>query len=233
MPWFQNLKGGEKAMSRQRGWRAHPGCREVVLRGGSGLDGVGCSSALDLHVERIKRPKHTTTRDLERETPTVVQFWYARSATRCVLLWHSTAPPRPTQQTPQTLRSSITYLAFQIHLQPELRSYSTEYTCPVTLDLSNFRSFVLAIPPQEFESGVDDGEPVQTLCPSQPEKVWSALSLMAATSTRHDSSKRRSLRRTVGRTKSVVGGGLWNGKCESRLSLVVGFIEKEWANVAG
>ena len=34
--------------------------------------------------------------------------------------------------------------------------HSTECTCPVTLDLSNFRSLVLAIPPQIFESDVDD-----------------------------------------------------------------------------
>ena len=32
----------------------------------------------------------------------------------------------------------------------------TECTCPVTLGLSNFRSFVPAIPSQKFESGVDD-----------------------------------------------------------------------------
>ena len=31
-----------------------------------------CNSQLDVHVERIKLPKYTTTRDPERETPTVV-----------------------------------------------------------------------------------------------------------------------------------------------------------------
>ena len=72
------------------------------------------------------------------------------------------APSRPAQQTPQTLCSSIARLAFQIHFQPELRPHSTECTCAVTLDLSNFRPFVLAIPRQKFESGVDDIEPVQT-----------------------------------------------------------------------
>ena len=40
-----------------------------------------CNSQLDVHVERIKLPKYTTTRDLGRETPTVVQFWYAVSHT--------------------------------------------------------------------------------------------------------------------------------------------------------
>ena len=73
------------------------------------------------------------------------------------------APSRPAQQTPQTLCSSIARLAFQIHFQPELRPHSTECTCPVTLDLSTFHWFVLAIPPQIFESGVDDIEPVQTV----------------------------------------------------------------------
>ena len=38
-------------------------------------------SQLDVHVERIKLPKHTTMRVLARETPTVVQFWYAVSRT--------------------------------------------------------------------------------------------------------------------------------------------------------
>ena len=37
------------------------------------------NSLLDAHVERIQLPKYTTTRDLERETLTVVQFWYAVS----------------------------------------------------------------------------------------------------------------------------------------------------------
>ena len=32
------------------------------------------NSQLDVYVERIKLPKYITTRDLERETPTVVQF---------------------------------------------------------------------------------------------------------------------------------------------------------------
>ena len=39
------------------------------------------SSQFDVHVERIKLPKHTTTRDLGRETPTVMQFWYDVSRT--------------------------------------------------------------------------------------------------------------------------------------------------------
>ena len=38
-------------------------------------------SQLDVHLERIKLPKYTTLRDLARETPTVVQFWYAVSRT--------------------------------------------------------------------------------------------------------------------------------------------------------
>ena len=70
------------------------------------------------------------------------------------------APPRPAQQTPQTLRSSIAYLALQIYFQPELQPPSTECICPVTLDLYYFPSFVFAIHPQIFESGVDYIEPV-------------------------------------------------------------------------
>ena len=70
------------------------------------------------------------------------------------------APPRPAQQTPQTLHSSIAYLALQIFFQPELQPPSPECICPVTLDLYCFPSFVLAIHPQIFESGVDYTEPV-------------------------------------------------------------------------
>ena len=60
----------------------------------------------------------------------------------------TTAPSRPAQQTPQALRSSIAYLAFRMYFQRELTPHSTECICLVVLDLSNFRSFVLAIPPQ-------------------------------------------------------------------------------------
>ena len=60
----------------------------------------------------------------------------------------TTAPSRPAQQTPQALRSSIAYLAFRMYFQRELTPHSTECICLVALDLSNFRSFVLAIPPQ-------------------------------------------------------------------------------------
>ena len=75
----------------------------------------------------------------------------------------TTGPSRPAPQTLQTLRSSIAWLAFQIHFQPELRPHSTESTCPVTLDWSNFHPFVLGIPAQIFESGVDYTDPVQTV----------------------------------------------------------------------
>ncbi|EDR05145.1 uncharacterized protein LACBIDRAFT_329933 [Laccaria bicolor S238N-H82] len=34
------------------------------------------SSQLDVHAEHIKLPKYTTMRDVERQIPTVVQFWY-------------------------------------------------------------------------------------------------------------------------------------------------------------
>ena len=74
----------------------------------------------------------------------------------------TTAPSRPAQQTPQTLRSSMAYLVFQTHFQPELQLHSTDCKCPVTLDLPNCRSFFLAIPPQIFERGDNDTEPVQT-----------------------------------------------------------------------
>ena len=74
----------------------------------------------------------------------------------------TTAPSRPAQQTLQTLRSFIAYFVFHIYFQPELKPHSTECICLVTLDLSNFHSFVLAIPPQIFESGVDDTKTLQT-----------------------------------------------------------------------
>ena len=88
---------------------------------------------------------------------------YSRMPDDGLAAYGSTAPSRPAQQTVQTLRSSIAWLALQIPFQPELQPHSTKCTCPVTLDLSNFRSFVLAIPSQKFESGVDDTEPVQTV----------------------------------------------------------------------
>ena len=47
--------------------------------------------------------------------------------------------------------------------QPELQPHSTACTCAVRLDLSNLCSFILAIPSQKAESGVDDTEPAQTV----------------------------------------------------------------------
>ena len=67
--------------------------------------------------------------------------------------------------TPNSTNSTETSLLDrmpQIYFQSELQPHSAECTFPVTLDLSNFHSFVLAIPPHKFESGVDVTEPVQT-----------------------------------------------------------------------
>ena len=85
---------------------------------------------------------------------------YSSMAHNGLPAYGTAAPPRPAQQTPQTLRSSIAYLALQIYFQPELQPPSTECICPVTLDLYYFPSFVFAIHPQIFESGADYIEPV-------------------------------------------------------------------------
>ena len=88
---------------------------------------------------------------------------YSRMPDDGLAAYGSTAPSRPAQQAVQTLRSSIAWLALQIHFQPGLRPHSTECTRPVTLDLSHFRSLVLAMHPRNFKTGADDTEPVQTV----------------------------------------------------------------------
>lgn len=73
----------------------------------------------------------------------------------------ATALSRPAQQRLHTVCSWITYLVFQMYFQLEMQPHSMECTCPVTLNLPRFRSFVLPIPLQKFETGVDDTEPMQ------------------------------------------------------------------------
>ena len=123
-----------------------------------------------LRLQRSKEPIHHAADSVIARSPalfvqlsTTTNSGVAYSSMRHDSLpdYGTTAPSRPAQQSPQKLHFSIAYLAFQTHFQPELQLHSTDRTCPVTLNLPNFRSFFLAIPPRIFESGGDDTEPVQ------------------------------------------------------------------------
>ena len=72
-------------------------------------------------------------------------------------------PMAPPPQQAQLNKLRRHFAPFSICFQPELKPHSRVCMCLVTLDLSNFRSFVVPIPPQIFESGVDDTKTVKTV----------------------------------------------------------------------